>query len=152
MSNQLYPIARYMAADAGHNWESAIINVCLVDEGYSIVPGSHQDFADLGGSTNHGTEGAAGAVLSDKVITIDGACQATDARWTSVSDQSGTIKIKGLAAYFFDRAYDFPQSGGTTYPQPLLFWIDTATGLTLTPNGGDVIAKWDTGINKIYML
>ena len=35
---------------------------------------------------------------------------------------------------------------------PLLFFIDTATGLPLTPNGGDVIVTWDNGVNKIFRL
>ena len=31
-------------------------------------------------------------------------------------------------------------------------YIDTATGLPITPNGGDIIVTWDNGINKIFRL
>lgn len=35
---------------------------------------------------------------------------------------------------------------------PLIARIDTATGLPLTPNGGDININWDTGSNKIFTL
>ena len=35
---------------------------------------------------------------------------------------------------------------------PLIAYIDTATGLPITPNGGDIIVTWDNGINKIFRL
>ena len=31
-------------------------------------------------------------------------------------------------------------------------FIDTATGLPITPNGGDIIVTWDNGANKIFKL
>lgn len=34
----------------------------------------------------------------------------------------------------------------------LICLFDTATGLALTPSGGDVIARWDNGANKIFRL
>lgn len=34
----------------------------------------------------------------------------------------------------------------------LICCIDTATGLPCTPNGGDIILQWDTGVSKIFKL
>jgi len=34
----------------------------------------------------------------------------------------------------------------------LIAYIDTATGLPVTPNGGDITIQWDNGINKIFKL
>ena len=34
----------------------------------------------------------------------------------------------------------------------LIAWIDTATGLPIVPNGGDIIVTWDNGNNKIFKL
>lgn len=34
----------------------------------------------------------------------------------------------------------------------LIFNLDTATGLPLTPNNNDVIVTWDGGANKIFKL
>lgn len=36
--------------------------------------------------------------------------------------------------------------------QRLIAWIDTATGLPFTPNGGDVIMTWDSGALRIFKL
>jgi hypothetical protein len=35
---------------------------------------------------------------------------------------------------------------------PLVAYIDTATGLPVTPNGGDIQVVWDSGANKIFKL
>jgi hypothetical protein len=35
---------------------------------------------------------------------------------------------------------------------PLIAYIDTATGLPVTPNGGDIQVIWDNGANKIFKL
>src|SRR3972149_6983361 len=34
----------------------------------------------------------------------------------------------------------------------LIARIDTATGLAVTPNGGDITITWDSGANKIFTL
>ena len=41
---------------------------------------------------------------------------------------------------------------GTEATSPLIAYIDTATGLPITPNGGDIIVTWDNGINKIFRV
>ena len=41
---------------------------------------------------------------------------------------------------------------GTDATSPLIASIATATGLPITPNGGDIIVTWDNGANKIFKL
>ena len=41
---------------------------------------------------------------------------------------------------------------GTEATSPLIAYIDTATGLPITPNGGDIIVTWDNGVNKIFKV
>lgn len=41
-------------------------------------------------------------------------------------------------------------ASGTT--DPLLAYLDTATGLPVTPNGGDITVTWDTGANGIFAV
>ena len=36
--------------------------------------------------------------------------------------------------------------------QRVIAYIDTATGLPVTPNGGSITISWDTGSNKIFTL
>jgi hypothetical protein len=35
---------------------------------------------------------------------------------------------------------------------PLIAWIDSGTGLPFTPNGGDVVIVWSSGVSKIFKL
>lgn len=35
---------------------------------------------------------------------------------------------------------------------PLVAYIDSASGLPVTPNGGDIAITWDSGDNKIFKL
>ena len=35
---------------------------------------------------------------------------------------------------------------------PLIAYIDTATGMPVGPNGGDITVQWDSGDNKIFKL
>lgn len=41
---------------------------------------------------------------------------------------------------------------GADATSPLIALIDTATGLPVTPNGGDITIQWDSGANKIFKL
>jgi hypothetical protein len=41
---------------------------------------------------------------------------------------------------------------GSAATSPLIAYIDTATGLPVTPNGADVTVTWDNGSNKIFKL
>lgn len=43
-------------------------------------------------------------------------------------------------------------SGSEVNISPLVVYIDTATGLPITPNGGDIIVTWDNGTNKIFKV
>jgi len=41
---------------------------------------------------------------------------------------------------------------GAETTSTLVVNIDTATGLAVTPNGGDITVQWDSGANKIFKL
>jgi hypothetical protein len=42
---------------------------------------------------------------------------------------------------------------GDAETSPVIAYLDSAaSGLPLTPNGGDIIIGWDTGVNKIFKL
>ena len=41
---------------------------------------------------------------------------------------------------------------GSEATSPLIAYIDTATGLPITPNGGDIIVTWDNGANRIFKV
>ena len=59
----------------------------------------------------------------------------------------GNISAGGTATaivLFFDT--------GTASTSQLIAYIDTATGLPVVQNGGDIQVAWDTGANKIFAL
>ena len=68
-----------------------------------------------------------------------GAADANDVTFTSVTGAS----IEAIVLY---------KDTGTDSTSPLIAFIDTATGLPITPNGGDIIVTWDNGANKIFKL
>ena len=41
---------------------------------------------------------------------------------------------------------------GTDSTSELIAYIDGATGLPVTPNGGDITITWDSGANKIFKI
>jgi hypothetical protein len=44
------------------------------------------------------------------------------------------------------------KQGAAATSSPLIAYIDTATGLPVQPNGGDITAQWDSATNKIFKL
>ena len=68
-----------------------------------------------------------------------GVADAADTTFTSVSGDT----VEAIVLY---------KDTGDAATSPLIAYIDTATGLPLTPNGGDVTITWDNGANKIFKL
>jgi alpha-glucosidase (family GH31 glycosyl hydrolase) len=44
------------------------------------------------------------------------------------------------------------KDSGTETTSPLIAYIDTATGLPFTPNGGNITIAWDNGANRIFKV
>jgi hypothetical protein len=44
------------------------------------------------------------------------------------------------------------RDSGAEATSTLIANIDTATGLPITPNGGDIDVVWDSGANRIFKL
>lgn len=74
---------------------------------------------------------AAGVALSSKSGAA-GTLSAANVVWTSVSG--------GAAAYI-----GLYKDTGTSSTSPLILLIDTASGLPVTPNGGDITVAWSSG-------
>lgn len=121
MANALYGKGRQRYQTGGINVLSDTIKVCLVQTsgGYTVAIDTHEFWSDVGTSARVATP----VTLSSKTADL-GAFDAADATFSSVSGSAiGAIII------FKDT--------GTEATSPLLAYIDTATGLPITPNGGD---------------
>ena len=120
MANTLYDSARQGFLEAQINWLTDTVKVLLVDAGaYTPNVSTHHFLADIQVSSR-----IAGPVTLTSKTTTGGAADAADVTFTSVSGAS----IEMIIIY---------KDTGTEATSPLLAMIDTATGLPITPNGGD---------------
>jgi hypothetical protein len=137
MSNTLYDFGRQGFLEAQFNWLTDTFKVILVDTGsYSPNFTTHRFLSDIPTSARIGT--SSGVALTSKTTT-GGAADAADITFSAVTGAS----IEALVIF---------KDTGTEGTSPLIAFIDTATGLPITPNGGDIICTWDNGTNKIFKL
>jgi hypothetical protein len=135
MSNALFDKGRERFLTASINWSSDTIKVILVNTGsYTVNLSTHEFYTDVTGGAI-----IAGPVTLTSKTTSAGAAGAANCTFSSVSGSA----IGAIIIY---------KDTGTGSTSPLIAYIDTATGLPITPNGGDIIVTWDTGANKIFKL
>ena len=135
MANALYDKGRQRVLEGQFNWLTDTIKVLMVDTGaYTVNLGTHEFLSDIASSARITTP----VTLTGKATT-GGAADAADVTFSAVSGPS----IEALIIY---------KDTGTEATSPLIAYIDTATGLPITPNGGDIIVTWDNGTNKIFKL
>jgi len=135
MANALYDKGREGFLDGSIDWDTDDIRVILIDtDDYSVNLATDDNLDDIPTAARVATSGA----LTGKTVT-DGVADADDVVFCSVSgDQSEALVIY--------------QHTGTESTSRLIAYIDTATGLPVTPNGGDITVQWDNGSNKIFKL
>ena len=138
MANTLYDYCRQRFLESQINWMTDTIKVILVStSAYTPQTAVHQYLADVPLSSR-----IAGPVTLTAKATTGGAADAADCTFTSVSGAT----INAIVIY---------KDTGTEATSPLIAYIDTATGLPITPNGGDIIVTWDeidSGINNLISL
>lgn len=135
MSNTLYDKGRERFATKALDWVNDTIKAYLVDTGaYTANFTTHEYLSDVAGAAR-----IAGPVTLTSKTATGGACDAADITFTSVSGTS----IEAIILY---------RDTGVEGTSPLIAYIDTATGLPITPNGGDIIVTWDNGTNKVFKL
>jgi hypothetical protein len=147
MANALYPkfkeaLLNQAAGTAAINLSSdtnikvALVNISGSTNAYTYSS-SHQYFSSV--STNSTAVVGDSATLGSKTVT-NGVFDAGDVTFTGVS---GTNVIGALVIY---------KDTGTAASSPLIAFLDSGTGLSITPNGGSVTVSWDSGANRIFAL
>lgn len=135
MANTLYDSARQRYLEGQFNMLTDTIKCFLVDTGaYTPQTNLHQYLSDIPTSAR-----ITSPVTLTAKTTTGGAFDAADVTFTSVSGAS----IEAIVIY---------KDTGTESTSPLIAYLDTATGLPITPNGGDIILTWDNGTNKIFKV
>lgn len=135
MANALYDKGREGFLDGSIDFDTNNIKIMLIDEADDTIDlAVDEDLADRAGASRVATSGN----LASKTVTA-GVADAADVTFSAVSgDVSESI--------------DMYQDTGTEATSRLILNIDTATGLPVTPNGGDITVTWDSGSNRIFKL
>jgi hypothetical protein len=142
MANALYDKGRegFLAGDL--DWNTHEFRVILVDAAdYVVALATHQFLSDVPAAARVATSVALGTVT----VTA-GVADAADITFTAVTGDPSEALI------IYQHALTV---GGTALAETaarLVAYIDTATGLPVTPNGGDITVTWDAGANKIFKL
>lgn len=135
MANALYDKGREGFLDGSIDWDTNTIKVVLVDTAdYTVNLTSHQFLSDVPALARVATSPA----LTGKTVAA-GVADAADVTLTAVTGDP----CEALIIY---------QDTGVEATSRLIAYIDTATGLPVTPNGGDITIAWDNGANKIFKL
>lgn len=135
MSNALYDKGREAFLTAAIGWVADDTRTILVDTGaYTVNLGTHQYLS----SVAVGARIAVSSAMSGKTAT-NGVADANDITFSAVTGAS----VEAVVIY---------KHTGSDATAPLIAYIDTATGLPVTPNGGDITVQWDSGSNRIFKL
>lgn len=135
MANNLYDTARTAFASGDIDWLADNIKSVLVDtDDYAVDLAAHDFLADIPAGARVATSGN----LSGKTVTA-GACYASPWVFPAVS---GDV-AEALVIY---------KDTGNEATSQLIAYIDTVSGLPVTPNGTDVTVTPDTGANKIFRV
>jgi len=134
MANALRDSGRegFLAGDI--DWDANNIKVFLYDEGADAFNAADDNLDDIVAGARIATSGN----LASKTVTA-GVADAADVTLTAVSGAT----VESIEGY---------KDTGTESTSRLIFNIDTATGLPVTPNGGDITIVWDAGANRIFKL
>ena len=134
MANFVFPSAKKALMDGDLALDSAVIKCVLIDQA-DDTPTTADDFLnDIAAAARVGTPQTLGTKT-----TTGGVFDAADVTFPSVT---GDV-CEGILIY---------EDTGNEATSHLIAYIDTATGLPVTPNGGNITVTWDSGANKIFAL
>ena len=133
MANALYPKAKEAFLNGSINMIANTITIALIDTGVYTYSTSHQYRSDISNSAVIST-----STLTNKTIT-GGVFDSDDALFSSVTGANAEALI-----IFSDSSVQ-----GTSR---LVAYIDSATGLPILPNGGDITVVFSSGASKIFAL
>ena len=133
MTNVLFSNGREGFLDGSIDWDTNDVRIMLVKSTY-VFDDTDKFLSDLG-SVDNGRS----AALTSKTVT-GGVADAADTTITATS----AVACNALIAF---------QHTGSDSTARLIAYIDTATGLPVTPAANGVVnVAWDNGSNKIFKL
>ncbi len=135
MANAMYGKGREKFLRGELSWNTHDIKAVLVDAAdYTVAIDTHEFLSDIPA----GARVATSAILTGKSTTL-GVADIQDFAFTAVVGDPSEIVV-------------FYRDTGSAATSPLVSYHDTATGLPVTPNGGDINITIDNGSNKLFKL
>jgi hypothetical protein len=134
--NELFAKGReaFLAGDL--DWDGDTIKLIFVDHADDTpVPASDQFLSDILGAARVATSDA----FATKTVT------------NGVAD-ADPVTLLSVTGDPFESIVIYEEDGGGEGASRLIAYIDAATGLPTTPNGGNITVDWDDGSNKIFKL
>lgn len=141
MADTLYNPGREGFLAGEIDWDTAVIKVSLV-RGYT-ASGAHKFVSEVTGA---GGTLVSTATLANKTVT-NGVADADDIVFTSVAVGTACNHIVIYQASAVTGGVDVAATA-----QRLIAFLDSASGLPVTPNGGNINVVWDSGANRIFNL
>jgi hypothetical protein len=140
MANQLYNKAKEDFLNGNLNLASNTITVLLVDTDVYTFSNAHEDRADIPNT----------AVVSSNTLvnttTTGGVFDADDTVFTSVSGANCE------AIVLYHNTGGAETDGARQADSRLIAFFDTASGLPILPNGGDITIRYADSSTKIFAL
>jgi hypothetical protein len=126
MANAFFALGREKFLTGAIDFATDNIKIVLVDEGTDTpVPATDEFLSDIAVGARIATSGNLGTKT-----TTGGTADAADVTFSSVTGAS----VESFVVY---------KDTGTASTSPLIAYFDTATGLPVTPNGGDITITFD---------
>ena len=130
MASALYPIGKKAILDASINLDTDTIKAALVDTGTYTYSAAHDFYNDVSGVV-----GTPQTIAN--TTTTSGTFDGDNVTYTAVSGNT----VEAIVIY---------KDTGSSATSPLIAYIDSGTGLPVTPNGGDITVAWNaSGIFSI---
>lgn len=142
MADALFAAGREGFLAGEIDWDTAGIKVALV-RSYTFNS-AHKFVSDA--TTAGAVLAATSALLSSKTVT-GGVADAADLTFSAVATGSACTSLLIFQSTAVTGGSDVASSA-----QRLIAYIDSASGLPVTPNGGDINLAFDNGANKIFKL
>lgn len=134
MANALYDTAREGFLAGEIDWNTAEIKVALVSGyTYDATDKFVSDLTANAGVTIH----ARSAALASKTVT-NGVADAADITFSAVASDPDAHNLLVYQASAVTGGVDVADTSAR-----VILWLDTGTGLPVTPNGGDITVAWD---------
>ena len=136
MANALYDKGRQGFLEGSLDWDSGTIKAVLIDEAlYTVDLANHDNLDDVPAGARVGTP----QTLTGKTVTA------------GVAD-AGNITFPNVPLHDPVEAILIYQDTGNEATSRLIAYINSATGLPVTPNGGDIAVEWSNDSNRIFKL